>query len=199
MAYYEGIERTGMELQREVIITADQLDNRFGSLWQRGAGTKITLEETARLALIDSDNTAAIILAKHVNNQDYVDVYNSLDIALPQNISDPVSLSVKGYTSILKALYFASVINKDHSQAILTMLTETKFTDKLPAGVPSGIPVAHKIGVEDDILYQDCGIVFAPRRPYMLCMFSKSNEDIARRRMKLLSETVYHFIASVNE
>lgn len=197
MAYYNQIEDRGIEMGQPVAITQADIDTQFGLLWQQGAGAQITLDDAARLAITESDNTAARVVARYVNNKEYTDVYNGLDIELPPDISTPVKLSAKGYSSILKALYFSSILNHDHSELILILLTNTQFRDKLPAGVPAGIPVAHKIGVLSGQVYQDCGIVYEPLRPYILCLFSKSDEATARTRMQTISSMVYSYVHGV--
>jgi hypothetical protein len=87
----------------------------------------------------------------------------------------------------------------------LEVLTRTIFTDKLPAGVPPEIKVAHKIGVfrplgskSSDQIFSDCGIVYVPNRPYALCMMVQGDEEHAREYMKFISKMVYGFMAKIN-
>lgn len=194
MAYYDGVERQGVEREQPATIEEEDINKLFGSLWQKGVGSQITLPEAARLTLVESDNTAARVLARHIEYEDYADVYNGLDIDLPPDVATPIPFSAKGYASIFKALYFSSILERKDSERILDWLSKTPFSDKLAAGVPPGIPVAHKIGVLDGQVYQDCGIVYEPYRPYVLCLFSTSSEDVARERMRTISGMIYSFI-----
>lgn len=193
MAYFHYRERLGLKEDPTVTIQESHLDSNFGDLWKKGAGTKINLGEAARLALVESDNTALFVLVANIPREDFDEVYEGLDIDLKIQDGQTI-LTVKQYSSILKALYFSSILDKDNSQKILELLTQTKFNDKLPAGVPEGIPVAHKFGVLGDELFQDCGIVYAPKRPYVLCMVSHSTEGLAKERMKAISAKVYQYI-----
>lgn len=195
MAYYHKRERLGLADNPIVTIGANQIDSGFGDLWKRGEGAQILLEDAARIALTDSDNTAIQIVAGAFDQQDLEQVYEGLDIDLRTQWGTTV-ITPKGYGSVLKALFFSAVLNKNNSEKILTILTKTKFADKLPAGLPQGIPVAHKIGVVSGRFYQDCGIVYVPRRPYLLCMVSASSEDEARIRMIDISKRVYKFVSS---
>lgn len=201
MAYYRALERDPGQKDKQVLLEATMLDKRFGSLWQKGEGYPIALSEAVKLALIESDNTAAKVLVPHVTRKDFASVYEGLDINLDID-DDGAILTAKNYASILKALYFSSVLEKDSSEEILDLLTKTKFPDKLAAGVPANIPVAHKIGDFIDKsgkqqVFTDCGIVYVPRRPYVLCLLSVSNEQVARERMQLVSRIVYDYISSV--
>jgi beta-lactamase class A len=199
IAYLRQIERSGFSYPSpEVTIEKSQLSNGFGSLWQKGEGAKISLDKAMELSLVQSDNTAGNVLKSHVSMEDFNKVYEGLDIDVIEE-SGKVLISVKSYSSILKALYFSSLISKQSSERILQLLTETPFNDKLVAPIPKHIKVAHKIGVYDtEDIYQDCGIVYELNRPYVLCMFSRSTEEVARIRMNAVSKLVYEYVSQVN-
>lgn len=200
MAFYHYKERTKMQEDPELVLMEEHIDKNFGDLWQRGVGTKLKTSEVVRLTLAESDNTAVKMLSPYIKDEDFNEVYQALDIDLRSDNAGAL-ISAKNYSSILKALYFSSVLTKDSSNEILDLLTKTKFSDKLAAGVPPQIPVAHKIGdfeAKDGTQgFRDCGIVYEPRRPYILCMFSAGDEQTARERMKLVSQTVYKYVSSV--
>lgn len=201
MAYYHTRERLGITNDPILALTSNQLDSQFGNLWQKGAGYQLKASEAVKLALEKSDNTAAKALVPLIGTVDFEDVYQGLDIALTVD-KDGAVLTPKSYSSIFKALYFSAVLNKDDSQEILNYLSKSDFTDKLVAGVPSGVTVAHKIGdfVEKNgngEAFTDCGIVYIPRRPYLLCMVSKTDEQTARVRMQDISRMIYDFVSSI--
>jgi beta-lactamase class A len=199
MAYYRQLENNGFSLDNQtVVIKEKHIDKGFGSLWMKGAGSTITLEEAARLSLVESDNTASYVLADNVSQDSFNEVYEGLDIDLTKQ-DGHIIISAKSYTSILKALYFSAVLSKEHSQKILSYLSETTFDDKLVAGVEKGIVVSHKIGIYGDSLYQDCGIVYLPKRPYALCMISNTSDDVTKERMSQVSRMVYAYVKNVNK
>jgi beta-lactamase class A len=199
MAYYHWRERTNNMQDPVITIQKEDLNSEFGDLWKKGEGHKIKLSEAVKLAIEDSDNTAAHLVARYLEAEDFEAVYEGLDIEFETDASGAI-LSAKNYSSILKALYFSSVLSKDSSQEILDLLSKTKFPDKLEAGVKPGVIVAHKIGnfsdSEGNEAYTDCGIVYVPKRPYVLCMLSVGNEDKARIRMREISRIVYNFVSS---
>jgi beta-lactamase class A len=198
MAYYHWKERTGSREDPVLTIEEKHINNEFGNLWKEGIGHKIKLSEAVKLALQESDNTAAQLIIDYVTREDFEAVYEGLDIELELDSKGAI-LTAKNYSSILKSLYFASVLSKDSSEEILDYLTKTKFPDKLAAGVPGDVMVAHKIGNFNDEdgeeAYTDCGIVYIPRRPYLLCMLSRSDEETARERMQHISELVYDYVS----
>ncbi len=201
MAYYHTKERLGKTDDPTVEIRKEDIDSQFGDLWKKGVGYKLKLSEAVRLALEESDNTAARLVVPYVGSEDFDSVYQGLDIDLNLDKQGAI-LSAKSYSSIFKALYFSSVLNRDGSEEILNYLSHSKFPDKIEAGVPDNIIVAHKIGDFVDIsgseAFTDCGIVYVPRRPYLLCMVSKTDEQTARERMQDVSKMVYDFVSSVN-
>lgn len=195
MAYFRHKERVNSTEDLTVKLTEEMIDNRFGDLWKKGVGFEISMDEAARLALVKSDNTAVEALAPVITDKDFDDVYQGLDIDI-QVSSQGAILNAKNYASIMKALYFSAVLTKDDSQKILTYLTESDFDDKLVAGVPRDVPVAHKIGVMDEDSYRDCGIVYVPNRPYLLCMISHGSEQQAQQRMREVSRMIYDYVVA---
>lgn len=199
IAYLYGQERTGLATEPlPVTIQKQDLDSNFGSLWQRGEGTKIDLDKAMELALVESDNTAVNVLKNHVSEDDFTRVYEGLDIERYEQ-NGQVFISSKSYASIFKALYFSSLVSKVSSQRILDLLTKTRFSDKLASPLPREIAVAHKIGIiANEEIYRDCGIVYVPKRPYILCMMSRSTEDVARMRMSTVSQMIFEYMAQIN-
>lgn len=199
MAYYHHYrERLGIDLDsEEVVIKESQIDNRSGSLWSKGAGSTVTLKEVVNATLTESDNTSTNILADYVPLEDYKVIYEGLDIDFPERNED-LRLSVKQYSSIKRSLYLSSILSNQDSQEILDILTKTIFNNKLPAGVPSDIPVSHKVAYFGENLQKDCGIVYVPHRPYLLCMISESSDEEAIERMSTISKIVYEYVVGVN-
>ena len=195
MAYFRHKERVGNKPEMKVKLTREMIDNRFGDLWKKGEGYEIGLDEAARLALVYSDNTAAEALAPAITQEDFDDVYEGLDIDL-QIASSGAVMTVRNYSSILKALYYSAVLTKVDSQEILSHLTHSPFNDKLAAGVPKDVVVAHKIGVIDEQSYRDCGIIYVPSRPYILCMISNGTEKQAQERISIISKLVFDYVSS---
>ena len=65
-----------------------------------------------------------------------------------------------------RKLYAGSIVSREHRDEILGYLTETFDESRIPAGVPEGTRVAHKIGIEIGII-SDAGIVFS-QKPFIL-------------------------------
>ena len=200
MAYFHQLERLKTRDDPVITLQKSDLDSQFGNLYKKGAGYKIKLSDAVKLAITDSDNTAIKLVVPRITQDDFDHVYQALDLTLTTDKNGAI-LNPRGYSSILKALYFSSVLSLNDSEYILNLMTKTKFVDKIPAGVPDNIPIAHKIGVYNkdgkDEGYMDCGIVFVPNRPYILCMISQSDEQTARERMQQISRKIYNYVSNV--
>jgi len=197
ITYYYIPSRKGISIDQTVTIKKEDIDSNFGSLWKKGVGYQIDMEEAVRLALVESDNTAALVLGHNLPLEIYQEVYLGLDIPITDD-AKLLRLSTKQYSSILKALYFSSILDWADSNKILNYLIESKLDNGLRSGVDSNIKVAHKVGMLAEELYQDCGIIYFPQRPYLLCMFSKSNEKVAYEKMHNVSKMVFDFVSTAN-
>lgn len=197
MAYLHKKERTGMQSDPTVQIQQNELNNQFGDLYKKGVGYNINLTDAVKYALQQSDNTASLVLADQISEADFQFVYDGLDIPEMVTGKTPV-ITAQEYSSVLKGLYFGSVLSNDDSETILHLLTQTDFHDLLPSGVPANIPVAHKIGLVNGEIYEDCGIVYVPHKPYLVCMVSKSDQKTAQKRIHALSQTIYQYVINLN-
>lgn len=200
MAAYESIVQG--KLKEDTVLTLDKshLDPYFGPLWQEGPGYQLTLKDAIARMLKQSDNTAARVIFDTLPPGAVENIFDQLDIPKVINENQPV-VTPKNYASILKSLYLSSILPKEESQTLLTILTQTEFNDRIVAGIPSGIPVAHKIGFHtypnlDQSIYTDCGIIYPPSRPFILCIMVQSSEDRALRYMKDIARMVYTYVTS---
>lgn len=144
-------------------------------------GQWYTVEEFLRAMIVHSDNNAAFALLTHVKPQLLDDVYKELHVSSPDALKPDDWLTVKQYSSFFRILYNASYLSKRMSKKALEMLTQVDFRDGIVAGVPPGTVVAHKFGerrLADSDLVQlhDCGIVYYPQQPYVLCVMTRGRD-----------------------
>ena len=202
MSVLRKVEKGSLKLDDVVTIKKEELDSKFGDLWRQGEGARFSVKQLLEFCLEKSDNTAYNALFDLLTAEEITGVYNNLDIEVLSPDTKP-TVSPKSYSSILRSLYLASYLNVDNSNYLLDILTKTVFSDKIPAGVPDTVKVAHKIGVFEtinksqinQIVYTDCGIVYFPNRPYIICAFVRHNEEDAKKYISYLSHMIYTYIA----
>jgi len=141
-------------------------------------GDKYTIKDLIYRMIVYSDNNAFTFLTKVVDPVQLDKVYSNLRLQNPRNIGDDEFLSVQTYESFFRILYNASYLSRDTSKWALDVLSKSEFKTGLVSGVPQGVKVSHKFGEKSDaregiVQLHDCGIVYYPRHPYLLCVMTK--------------------------
>ena len=203
MAAYKLIAEGKIRPEQELMIEQEHIDKQFGDLWKKGVGAKITIEEAIRLSLTDSDNTANNLLLANLPGREVDKVFESFDIPKNKNPEEdfPV-ISVKNFSSILRSLYLSSYLPEKYSNKVLEILTQTRFTDQIQGGVPKDILVAHKVGVFElknsiKSVFRDCGIVYVPKGPYILCVMIQSDNTTASKIITEISKIIYMYVSQI--
>lgn len=202
MGVYKEYERGNLKKNQKLVIKAKYIDSKFGSLWKKGEGAEVTIDEAVKFALFESDNTAANMLLDILPKFAIDDVADYLDIP-KQKQGNFLVISPKNYSSVLRSLYLSAYLSRESSNEIIDLLTQTELNDKLPAPIANDVKVAHKIGVytlpdSKEPTFSDCGIVYVPKRPYVICIMANTNEDNARKYIVDLSKMIYDYVSSAN-
>lgn len=139
-------------------------------------GSTYTVEELIERMIKYSDNEAMALLYERLPSAEQADLYSLLGLNAAA-ISDPnATLSVRQYSVFFRILFNASYLSRADSEKALKLLSESTFKDGLVAGVPSSVVVAHKFGereLSDQEQFHDCGIVYYPKHPYLLCVMTR--------------------------
>jgi hypothetical protein len=82
-------------------------------------------------------------------------------------------------------------------------MTTSPYNDRLVAGVSKEVKVAHKVGIYKDPatghqVHSDCGIVYAAKRPYILCIMSEAEIGQSTKHMQAISKIVYDYVSLAN-
>lgn len=139
---------------------------------------KYTIRELIYRMIAYSDNNAFTFLTKIVDPLQFDKTYADLRLLNPRAVKDDDFLSIQTYESFFRILYNASYLSKEASDWALDTLSKSEFRTGLVAGVPPSITVAHKFGEKSDaasgtVQLHDCGIVYYPQHPYLLCVMSR--------------------------
>lgn len=164
------------------------------------AGKSYSAQELVRIMLERSDNGARDMLER-ITEQKYLDeVFTYLGIHAPSAVNN-FEMSTADYALFFRMLYSSTFINEIHSEELLSILTTTDFPYGIIQALPSKIPVAHKWGVfnfptdeRGTVLHElhDCGIVYEPEKPYLLCVMTKgTNQDVLLQYIAESSRIIY--------
>jgi len=164
------------------------------------AGASYTIRELLEKLIWYSDNYSWNMLVEYYQRKhpDYlvvVDTLAELGIVDPETQPDPRLVSLRSVSSIFRALYNASYLNLEMSQYALELLSRSGFDKGISAPIPPSISVANKFGFStENNLRQlhDCGIVYYPDHPYILCVLTKgSNTTVLEQTIASISQIVY--------
>jgi beta-lactamase class A len=197
MIVLKKVQENNISMDLKVLVRPEDLDSRSGSLASKGSGYEMTVKELITTMIQDSDNTAMEILAsRFITDEDYLDLIGL--IGFPQS-SETVSISPKEYINMFRSLYYSTYLRRPFSQLALTILANTNFNSQLVAGVPSNVKVSHKFGVSiSQGVYHDCGIVYLPGKPYLICVMGKNTtQEKADEMISKISKIVYDYNAKL--
>lgn len=157
-------------------------------------GRSYTIQQLLDAMIMESDNNASNVLSAHASTTVLADVYGAFGV---EPVMDPNTdtVSPMEYSRFFRILYNASYIGRTRSTAALEMMAKSTFTQGIVAGLPSGSTVSHKFGertittldkasgraIAETKYLSDCGIVYYPRTPYMICVMTqgKNFDDLA--------------------
>ena len=196
MSYYWRAQRERGVLEQHIDYEGSDVvlavENAYDSDAPLAAGV-YAVDDLIDRMLRESNNDAAQLLADYAGVEEVQRIYKDFGIEPPDFGSD-YEIDVKTFGAFFRVLYNASYVGQPASEEILATLTQTTFRDGLVAGVPEGIKVAHKFGTRvvdgpGGRQLHDCGIIYAPKAPYILCVMSRGNS----------SQNLSHFIAQVSK
>lgn len=165
-------------------------------------GARYAVRELIRRMVALSDNNAFTLLAKVVDPGELDRVYALLRMQNPRATSDDGFLSVQTYASFFRILYNATYLGREGSEWALATLAQSEFRKGLVAGLPRGVVVAHKFGEKSDaasgtVQLHDCGIVYYPGNPYLLCVMSSGRSfDELDEEIAAVSRLVWQHVSA---
>ncbi|HLD07178.1 MAG TPA: serine hydrolase [Candidatus Nanoarchaeia archaeon] len=191
------VEEGELTLGSEIAITQDDLNARFGKLYM-GEDTKMSIKQLIEVAIRQSDNTAIRALYSLVPEERWIETRLAMGlpvVSIAQS-EQGTTLTPKEFSNVFRSLYFSGYLRRQFSNWLLSLMADTGFSEGIPAGVPEGIKVSHKIGVwVSEGSMHDCGIVYA-HRPYILCIMSKDTSiEEGNKMIERISHEVYQFVS----
>lgn len=198
-AYLKLADENSLILQTEILYDVEKESN-LPDAKKLPLNASYTVETLIERTIQLSDNVAFSLLVEHLPQQFVEKVHQDLNIPFPSLTTPTDFVSVKSYSSVFRVLYNSSYLTRKNSEYLLALLSDSDFESGIVAGVPEGTLVAHKFGIKnaDDSSEQqlhDCGIVYHPKHPYLICVMTKgTNHEAQSQTIQELSEAVYRTI-----
>ena len=187
------------------LYSLDSKDDSDVELYKR-EGKKVKIYDLLYLMIIKSSNLATnlvidLVGAKNVNNT--MRQMGTNDIQVLRGVEDNkayrkgINNTTTAYDQMLIFSEMANgkIVSQESSDAMISILIDQKFNDKIPAKLPNNVKVAHKTGWITGVNH-DAGIVLLPDgRKYVLVLLSKDLEDdqAAVQSMAKVSRMIYQY------
>lgn len=165
-----------------------------------GKGYRISELIERMLEFSDNDSSAMLL-----NYDPQLSIERVLkDMGVPTVVHDSEAwVTVRDYASIFRILYNSTYLSRGASNHILELLAKADFKGGLRDGLPPDVLISQKFGertLGDSRQMHDCGIVYFPQRPYLLCVMTKGPYDLRTLDtvVQSISRTVFEYVKSGN-
>jgi len=140
--------------------------------------------------IVESDNDAAFLLYGAADERAVRAAYADLGLRFPETDDASDTTTVAEFARFFRFLYNSTYLTEEYSEYALGLLAEARFNGGIVDGTPGSLTIAHKFGertLSGAVLgapireLHDCGIVYHPERPYLLCIMTKGHtfDDLA--------------------
>ena len=168
-----------------------------------------TIDELLTYAIVYSDNNAELLLDTAIGTETFTTIYNDLGIQLPTNDSPTTDfMSTRMYSYFLRVLFNATYLSPEMSEKALGLMAKAQYTKGIRAGVPSNVIVSQKFGEREvsdasstvfSRELHDCGIVYIPNNPYLVCVMTKGDDSSTlASAIAGVSQTAYNYLIAHN-
>lgn len=202
IAYFKEAEENPAILEKKLTFNPSKDANAiqfFSPREMLERGKEYSVSDLIARMIVYSDNNAKDLLL--LNAEDFLEkTYRDLGIAVPGTRGIENFMSVREYARFFRILYNASYLDEYFSNKALELLSRAEFREGLVGGVPSQIGVAHKFGervIGNTKQLHDCGIVYHPKRPYLLCVMTRGSDFSSMgNAIRAISEKTFSIVSS---
>lgn len=197
IAYYKESESNPDILNKKITYTQVlDTDTEHFQAPTIVVGQTYTIEQLIEAMIENSDNNAYELLLQNIDSNALSDVFSYLGVTVP---TDQIVLTVRQYSTFFRILFNSSYLDYSDSEHAMELLDNIYFQNGLQAGVPSNIQVVNKFGekwdgvTSDEKQLHDCGIIYYPDHPYLLCVMTRGNDfDQLASAIADISKFVYN-------
>jgi beta-lactamase class A len=158
----------------------DIQDYGTGSLRYEEPGGVYSLKALTKLALEQSDNTAAYILGNKLGRDNIQQYAKSLGLVATN--MDGNRTSARDMGLLLEHIWTGKVTNTALKLELLDFMKDTDFEDRLARDIPKNVAIHHKAADGTGFVH-DVGIINDGKRPFVLAVMisDTKNEEEAKK------------------
>ncbi len=179
------IEEGKLNLDDTIPVYDEDRDYASGKLYL-DPKAEFSIRYLLEKMLADSDNTATRTLGRLVSAKDfkllsvhYLNYYGK-DTTKTKNGENFYTVSPESVSHIFLSLYLSTILEPQHSEYLLNLLTKTNFDIRNVANLPSDLKIAHKYGTyyyDEEKFFHDCGIMYIRDTRIFYCVMTKDMES----------------------
>ena len=154
-----------------------------------------SLRNLAKLALKQSDNTAAHVLSLRIgeeNVQKLIDFWGMKQTSMVDNKTTAYDMSI-----LFEKIYKNEIADLANTKELLEFMSDTQFEDRLTKGLPANIKIYHKTGDGEGFIH-DLGIIETEKSAYFLGVMTSDIGDNEEQTKKTIAEISKKVFESVN-
>ena len=166
-------------------FTLETGDDSDAEVYKR-IGGRMAYRDLAEAMITVSSNFATNLIIEHLgakNIQKTTDAIGASDMHVLRGVEDAKafekglnnSTTARALLTVMEAIARGKAVDKAASEEMVAILERQRFNDRIPAGLPPGIAVAHKTG-EITRIQHDAAIVYADR-PFVLVVLVRGLDD----------------------
>lgn len=189
----DEVNKGTIRLDERISMLARDRVPGSGVLQYMQSGLEPTVGDAAWLMITLSDNTATNLLLDHLDVKTVWDKMEALglphtkihsktfrrptSIAVDSSVKYGLGVTTPNETArLFELLYRGRAVSPALDSVAIAMLRANQDGTKLARWLPDTVAVAHKTG-EVDRSRNDCGIVYGPQAPVVVCAMTKENRD----------------------
>jgi beta-lactamase class A len=180
-------EASRLDFLATLTVTEEDLEFDLGTSAFE-IGDEVSIERLIELMIVVSDNTAAIMLLRRLGNYNVDAGLEDLGLTATSVNTEELPTTARDMALLMEAIATGAAVSPAASEEMAFLLLGQRIRNRIPAGVPQGVPVANKTGDWDDAAH-DAAIVYAPSVTYVMVVLS--DDPYAHSTIVELSRRVY--------
>jgi beta-lactamase class A len=151
-------------------------------------GRSYSIEQLLEYMIANSDNYATSVLHQVMNYNDYLRIFSTLHIPVPDGANPNYAVRANEISNLLKVLYNGTFLSPKMSEKAIEIMMKCDFNSGMQAGLSPQIKIAHKFGEygTKDGLHElhEMGIIYLGVKPYLLTIMTEG------KNIKTLAPTI---------
>jgi beta-lactamase class A len=193
------IEQGNMTLEDTYPISSRSKAYSSDLMYYFANGKEVTLDEYMSYLIRESDNTAMMHLEAIHGGLANFNEQTASRFGITELNRQPHRTNASAVGDMLTKIYRQEYLQKEQNDVLINYMktTDDKYSDRIVAGVPSEVEVAHKIGNDvysTGLIYNDAGIVYGEVTDFVIVVLGDhvSSTSVGGREIAEITKLIYN-------